>query len=118
MIYIKRGVVLANLQQENLLEPAYVADQLFHLRGWGHVHITSGIEGNHMKRSYHYGAGRAMRGQATDVRGPRRGRSLPAITEAVAILKKKLPRWRVILERGEKNGVKYYWIHFQPLKRT
>ena len=118
MIYIKRGVVLANLQQDNLLEPAYVADQLYHLRGWGHAWITSGIEGNHMRGSYHYGAGITMRGQAIDIRGPIRGRSRSSIIEAVEILKKKLPRWRVLLERGEHSGIEYFWIHFQPLKRT
>ena len=94
MIFIKQGVVLANLQDDWLLEPACVLDEILHEKNLGHAWITSGIEGNHNTNSYHYAAGQ-VRGQAIDLRLPGNAKQNE---EILLEMKRRLPKWRTILE--------------------
>lgn len=95
MILIKRGVVIANLSDERILEPAYIADKLiWSANGWGDVTITGGIDGNHLPNSQHY------KGTGLDLRLPSK------ITKdtnhdgiAILELRRLLPEWKFILEK-------------------
>ena len=94
MILIKRGVVIANLQDDRILEPAYVADQLWRDNGWGDLTITGGIDGNHMPNSQHY------KGTGLDLRLPSTlTRDTNHDSIAILELRKRLPLWKFILER-------------------
>lgn len=93
MILIKRGVVIANLQDERILEPAHAADKIWQAHGWGDARITAGIDGNHLPVSQHY------RGTGIDL-------GLPSFTtkdinhDSMAILELRaaLPTWKILLE--------------------
>ena len=93
MILIKQGVVIASLQSDRILEPAYIADRIWKQFGWGDVVITGGIDGNHMANSSHY------RGLAIDLRLPsfysgKKEQDGLALME----LQKAIPSWRVLME--------------------
>ena len=94
MITIKRGTIIASLQDESILEPAMALDKICHEKGWGHATITGGIDGNHLYNSQHY------KGTAIDLRLPSH-KTGDTNHDAMAILdlRKALPQWSVILEK-------------------
>lgn len=101
MIKIKRGVVIAGLRTVNLLYPVHVADKLWHRKGWGHVTLTAGIDGEHANRSYHYV------GLGSDIRFPLWPNwAFPHNQTAVRILRRLLPNFRIIHEKTH--------IHIEP----
>ena len=94
MITIKRGTIIASLQDESILEPAMALDKICHEKGWGHATITSGIDGNHLSNSQHY------KGTAIDLR------LISVITKdtnddsiALLELRRLLPTWKFMLEK-------------------
>lgn len=89
-IRMKRGVIVAELQDIDLLAPARALDVIFQTNGWGDVYITAGIDGNHLPDSRHY------MGRAIDLRCPSVDAGIN--TRAANELKIALPQWVILLE--------------------
>ena len=112
MIKIKRGVVVANLHCDHIMEPAEEGSRIYEEEGFGDFWIVSGIEGNHVEDSYHYGKSNIGEkpGQGVDSGYPPGGE--PCVKQAYQRLKEMLPDWIVLREdeKKEENGGHF---HFQ-----